>query len=175
MSLSINKSSLLIQIHCMNLSPSPSRLCCFDFLIWVGDVALFFGIVFYSCSEREQNLPLKARFTTSIPFSLARWHEDKENAVLIGPNWPISPKMCSVEWKLWVWRWKMSWCFKMSCNFKTIEPFTSILCFPCKLTWRQRECCFDRSKWADLAEDVLCWVEVVGVNVKDELMPQIKL
>jgi hypothetical protein len=46
---------------------------------------------------------------------------------------------------------------------------------PWKLTWRQRECCFDLSKWVDITEDVLCWVEGVGVNVKGELMEQNEL
>ena len=69
MSLSINKASLLIQIHWMKLLQSPSRLLCFpvffaDFLR-VGDEALLFGIVFHSSSESEQRWPLKARFKCS--------------------------------------------------------------------------------------------------------------
>jgi hypothetical protein len=39
---------------------------------------------------------------------------------------------------------------------------------------RQREFCFDQSKWTNIAKDVLCWVEVVGVNVKDVLKLQNK-
>ena len=41
-------------------------------------------------------------------------------------------------------------------------------------SWRQEKenASFDQSKRADIAEDVLCWVEGVGVNMKNELMQQ---
>ena len=96
------------------------------------------------------------------------WREDKENTVAISPNGQITPKMCSVEWMVRVRRCKMSCCSKTSCNSKTIGPFNSIF-FSWKLTWRQREFCFDRSKRADIAKDVLCWVEGVGVCSKTNL------
>ena len=206
----------------------------------------------------------------------------------MGQNGWISTKMCSVEWKVWMWMWKMSWCGKMSCYLNTIGPFTLALspqkadmktkrmlfwlvqtggyrrrcallsgrcgcegkrwvaaakravtqkllgrlaqftfsltvgvkiksmlfwsvktgryCWRCALLsgrcgcecerWvdaakqavtqkllnlyldsffpeadvRQRKCCIDWSKQVDITEDVLCGVEGVGVNVKDELM-----
>ena len=180
MSLSISKASLLIRTHCRNLSPSPSRLLYFpaffaDCLLRVGDagqslascftVSLFFPESW--CDDEKNAALIRPNGRILLKMCAVEWKvwvwiwkmswcskasclknywdiylnslppecKDKENAALIGPNKRILPKMCFVEWKLWVWMWKMIWCSKTSCNSKTLLVHLPQLFFP--ESWRE--------------------------------------